>query len=117
MKRNDLSATIDPTRRFLRRIAIVLVVFAVLAFGGTYWRTQSLIDGEALNNARSYADLIASVRSWNALQGGVWGFKGPGIETNRYLLQTGVSADAAKDAGRDPVTVIEREIPWLHREG
>lgn len=108
MKRSHLSTTTDPTRRFLRRIAIVLLVSAVFAFGGTYWRTQTLIDSEALDNARSYVDLIVSVRARNALQGGDWVFKGPGIETNKYLVQMGVSADATTTDGRDRVTVIER---------
>lgn len=100
MARDDATASADPTRRFLQRIIAVLIVVAILALAGTYWRTQSLIDGEALGNARSYTDLIVAVRSWNAVHGGVWVLKRPGVETNEYLTRMGVSADSTTTDGR-----------------
>jgi diguanylate cyclase (GGDEF)-like protein len=100
MKRGDASLTPDPPRRFLQRITIILIVSAVLALFGVYQRTQALIDGETLDSARSYTDLIVAVREWNARLGGVWVVKRPGVTTNKYLVEMGVSADATTTDGR-----------------
>jgi diguanylate cyclase (GGDEF)-like protein len=107
----------DPTRRFLREIALLVTIAVVVAMVAVYARTAALINEGALGEARSYAGLIVATRSWNALHDGVWVVKGPGVETNPYLIAMGVSADATTTDGRvltlrNPA-VMTREISSL----
>ncbi len=101
----------------MREIALLVAVAVVVAMVAVYARTATLIGEGALGEARSYADLIVATRSWNAQHGGVWVVKGPGVETNPYLVAMGISADATTTDGRvltlrNPA-VMTREISSL----
>jgi len=107
----------EPTRRFLHEITVLVILATLLAMGAVYWRTTVLIDDSALAEARSFVDLVVATRSWNAIHGGVWVTKGPGIETNPFLAELGISADATTTDGqvltlRNPA-IMTREVSSL----
>ena len=79
---------------------MVLIAFTALAFTGMYLRTQQLMADGALAQARSYVDLIVTMRTWNSRYGGVWVDRKLAGGTNPYLAKLGVSADATTTDGR-----------------
>ena len=67
----------------------------------------------------SYAQLIVLTRHWNALYGGVYVEKKPGVESNPYLKELGVNPDIRTTDGRiltlrNPA-IMTREISELAR--
>jgi diguanylate cyclase (GGDEF)-like protein len=90
----------DFVRRFFIQVTAVLVVFTTLGFLAMYLRTEALLSAEALSQARSYVDLVTTVRAWNAHYEGVYVEKGPGVESNPYLLKLGLKPDITTTDGR-----------------
>jgi len=86
-------------RRFAVQAAIALSAFTVVVFVGIFWQTQALVESAARDQAASYVDLIVNARAWNALHGGVWVVKGPGVESNPYLRSLGVEPDTSTVSG------------------
>lgn len=101
MDERSTSTNYHPTRRFLIGIIALVAVAVIASMAAAYLRTQELVDTSALSNARSYTGLIVATRLWNSSYGGVWVVKGPGVTTNPFLRQLGISADAATTDGRD----------------
>jgi diguanylate cyclase (GGDEF)-like protein len=104
-------------RRFLIQVTVVLTIFTALAFTGMYLRTQQLMADGALTQARSYADLVVTMRAWNSRYGGVWVDRKLAGGTNAYLAKLGVSADATTTTGealtlRNPA-IMTREVSEL----
>lgn len=100
MDERSKGANHNPTRRFLVEIVVLVTIAVIVSMAAVYMRTESLVNDSALANARSYTDLIVATRSWNASHGGVWVVKGPGVITNPYLRELGISADATTTDGR-----------------
>ena len=89
----------EPVRRFAIQAAVVLGLFTTLVFVGIFWRTATLLDAGAREQATSYIDLIVNARAWNAHFGGVWVEKAPGVESNPFLRELGVEPDTSTVAG------------------
>lgn len=88
-----------PVRRFAMEAGVALGAFTLLVFLGIFWRTVSLVETSARDQASSYIDLIVNARSWNARHGGVWVRKRPGVESNPYLRSLGVDPDTSTVSG------------------
>lgn len=95
-------------RVYLRSFWFVLVALLTAFTVGTFvWldvRTSELVNGTALEQARSYADLIIAARSWNAKHGGVYVVKTDTVLTNPYLVELGIEPDDTLSDGT-PVTL------------
>ncbi|PKQ16594.1 MAG: hypothetical protein CVT67_04135 [Actinobacteria bacterium HGW-Actinobacteria-7] len=96
----------------------ILIVLITLVTGVIFiWlgaRTERLVRDGALEQARSYADLIIAARAWNSHQGGVLVKKSATTLTNPYLIELGINPDDRLSDGT-PVTlrnpaVMTREI-------
>ncbi len=97
--RDNIVVRAEPVRRFAIQAAVVLGLFTTLVFVGIFWRTATLLDAGAREQATSYIDLIVNARAWNAHFGGVWVQKAPGVESNPYLRDLGVEPDTSTVAG------------------
>lgn len=110
-----------PVRRFTVSAAISLALFTVLVFAGIFWRTVTLIEDAAREQATSYIDLIVDARAWNAGYDGVWVLKSPGVESNPYLKRLGIESDTSTVSGhvltlRNP-SVMTREMSQITEAG
>ena len=95
-------------RAYLRSFSVVLVIlltaFTVVVFAWLGARTESLVRDGAIEQARSYADLIVAARSWNSKHGGVYVKKSDTVLTNPYLVELGIQPDDTLSDGT-PVTL------------
>jgi diguanylate cyclase (GGDEF)-like protein len=87
---------------------------SVAVFLGLMAKTSRLVQNGALEQARSYADLLVTVRAWNADMGGVYVRKSDRVATNPHLVELGIDPDDALSDGT-PITlrnpsVMTREI-------
>lgn len=102
------------TRRFQVTLLAVLTFISVAVFFGLMVRTTTLVQNGALKQARSYADLLITVRAWNADMGGVYVRKSDRVTTNPHLVELGIDPDDTLSDGT-PITlrnpsVMTREI-------
>lgn len=114
-----IDASAVPLRRGRLRAmrVIILALVTVMTIGITALHGMHiirLVEEHALTQARAYADLVISARSWNAVHGGVYVRKGPAVETNPYLAEIGIAADITLPDGseltlRNP-SLMTREI-------
>lgn len=80
-------------RAFAAVLVILLTVFTVVVFVWLGARTESLVRDSAIEQARSYADLIVAARAWNSKHGGVYVKKSDTVTTNPYLVELGIQPD------------------------
>jgi diguanylate cyclase (GGDEF)-like protein len=80
-------------KRFRAAILIVFTTVTIVSFAWLGATIVSLVEAEALSQARSYTDLIIAARAWNSQAGGVYVRKTDAVETNPYLVLLGVDPD------------------------
>ena len=91
-------------RSFTVVLVAVLTALTVAVFVLLGARTESLVRGSAIEQARSYTDLIVAARAWNSKHGGVYVKKSETVLTNPYLASLGIDADGTLADGT-PVTL------------
>jgi len=90
---------VTPVRTFAIEVAIAMGVFTTLVFIGIFWRTVTLFQDSAREQASSYIDLIVNARSWNAGHGGVWVVKSPDVTSSPFLPKIGIEPDTSTISG------------------
>lgn len=100
-------------RRFAVVFVTVLTVFTIAAFLVFSARTDAFVAEIALEQARSYTDLVVAARSWNSDHGAVYVEKTADVDTNPFLIELGIQADAVLADGR---TITLRNPSVMTRE-
>jgi diguanylate cyclase (GGDEF)-like protein len=86
----------SPWPPFVIALGLVLLLAVSALFAGIALSAERAIDAEVDARARTLFGSIVLARKWNALHGGVWVEKRPGVESNRLLP----SPDVATVDGR-----------------
>ncbi len=89
-----------PVRTFAVQMGVIIGLFTTIVIVGIYLRTAHLAYEAVHEQATSYTDLIVAARDWNSGHGGTWVTKGPGVDTNPYLVRLGVEADTSTVSGQ-----------------
>lgn len=100
-------------RGFLFAITTALVLCFACIFLGMAIRNESLIKEILLGRARSLFQQIVLTRSWNSGYGGVYVIKGPGVESNRWLVDPDLAAADGRILTKRNPALMTREISEL----
>lgn len=99
--------------RFMFQVSLVVAIFVTGLYLGVFLRDRDLVRHQILVNAKSHFENIVLTRLWNAMHGGVYVEKKPGVETNPYLKDPEFSAvDGRRFTLRNPA-MMTREISEL----
>jgi diguanylate cyclase (GGDEF)-like protein len=102
--------SISPWKRFFIIECIIVIIFGLGLFYGILLRTESMMNEDILQRARSYFTQIVITRKWNADYGGVYVMKGSGVKSNPYLVDPDIrAADGRVLTLRNPA-LMTREI-------
>ena len=97
-------------RIFLLSISLTIILFMSGISLGTALTTRDLIREEILTRARAHFESIVLMRRWVASYGGVYVKKGPGVESNPYLVNPDIVAmDGTVYTKRNPA-LMTREL-------
>jgi diguanylate cyclase (GGDEF)-like protein len=97
-------------RIFLVSISLTIILFMSGISLGTALATRNLIREEILTRARAHFESIVLMRRWVASYGGVYVRKGPGVESNPYLVNSDItSLDGTVYTKRNPA-LVTREL-------
>jgi diguanylate cyclase (GGDEF)-like protein len=112
--KNDVRATTADEGRAYRMFLISLGAVIILLFAGIFLgiaiRNASLVKEIILDRGRSLFQQIVLTRRWAAEYGGVYVFKGPGVDSNPWLEHPDLeAADGSMLTLRNPA-LITREI-------
>ncbi|HCC55104.1 MAG TPA: hypothetical protein DEQ20_09340 [Desulfobulbaceae bacterium] len=67
-------------QRFIVNVTLVILLFVSALFSGLYLNNQKSIEQELKSRAQAIFNSIIITRRWNALHGGVFVEKTPGME-------------------------------------
>jgi len=97
-----------------RRFALAISVALVLCFAGVFMgmaiRNNALIGEVLLGRARALFQQIVLARSWNSRYGGVYVLKGPGVESNPWLVDPDLAAADGRSLTKRNPAAMTREI-------
>ncbi len=95
------------------QVCLVVSLFIFGLYLGTYLRDKELIQDQITTSAKAHFQNIILTRMWNAMHGGVYVEKKPGVETNPYLDNPEFTAmDGRVFTKRNPA-MMTREISEL----
>jgi len=97
-------------RSFIVSISLAIVFCFFGIFFGMALRNDALIRETLLARARSLFQEIVLTRKWNALFGGVYVIKGPGVETNPYLVDPELKASDGRVLTKRNPSLMTKEI-------
>jgi len=97
-------------RSFIVSISLAIVFCFFGIFFGMALRNDALIRETLLARARSIFQEIVLTRKWNALFGGVYVIKGPGVETNPYLVDPELKASDGRVLTKRNPSLMTKEI-------
>jgi diguanylate cyclase (GGDEF)-like protein len=109
----------DPIfRGFFISISLTIGLCLSAVFLGLAIRSRELINEEILSRARSHFNGIVLTRKWNALHGGVYVLKRPGMQSNPYLANPDITDTDGKVYTKKNPALMTREISEIaDREG
>lgn len=103
-------------RTFFISVTLVVILFMGGISIGTAMATRNLIREETLARARAHFESIVLMRKWVASYGGVYVKKGPGVESNPYLVNPDITAlDGTVYTKRNPA-LMTRELSEMAKE-
>lgn len=108
----------SPWKRFAVNISMVILLFISSLFTGIYLNHQKTIEKELQSRAQSLFNSLVIARKWNALHGGVYVEKTPGMQSNPYLENPDITASNGKTYTKKNPALMTREISEIaDREG
>lgn len=108
----------SPWKRFAVNISMVILLFISALFTGIYLNNQKTIEQELKNRGQALFSILVVTRKWNALHGGVFVEKTPGMESNPYLQNPDITASDGKTYTKKNPALMTREISEIaDREG
>ncbi len=100
--------------RAYKSFVISISVSIILCFAGVFFgmaiRNNALIRETLLSRARSLFQQIVLTRKWNANYGGVFVFKGPGVESNPWLVNPDIQTTDGRTLTKRNPALMTREI-------
>jgi diguanylate cyclase (GGDEF)-like protein len=100
----------SPWKRFTVNISMVILLFISALFTGIYLNNQKTIELGLKNRAQALYNSLIITRKWNALHGGVFVEKTPGMESNPYLQDPDITAGNGKIYTKKNPALMTREI-------
>ena len=108
----------SPWKRFAVNISMVILLFISSLFTGIYLNHQKTIEKELQSRAQALFNSLVIARKWNALHGGVYVEKVPGMQSNPYLENPDITASNGKTYTKKNPALMTREISEIaDREG
>ncbi|MCX5876945.1 MAG: diguanylate cyclase [Deltaproteobacteria bacterium] len=108
----------SPWKRFAVNISMVILLFISALFTGIYLNNQKTIEQGLKNRGQALFSSLIITRKWNALHGGVFVEKTPGMESNPYLQNPDITASNGKTYTKKNPALMTREISEIaDREG
>lgn len=104
------SAHKSPWKLFALNISMVILLFISALFTGIFLNHQNTIEMELKSRAQALFSSLVVTRKWNALHGGVFVEKTPGMESNPYLQNTDITASNGKTYTKKNPALMTREI-------
>lgn len=108
----------SPWKRFAVNISMVILLFISALFTGIYLNNQKTIEQGLKNRGQALFSSLVITRKWNAMHGGVFVEKTPGMESNPYLQNPDITASNGKTYTTKNPALMTREISEIaEREG
>ena len=108
----------SPWKRFAVNISMVILLFISSLFAGIYLNHQKTIENGLKSRAQALFSSLVMTRKWNALHGGVYVEKTPGMESNPYLENPDITASNGKTYTKKNPALMTREISEIaQKEG
>ncbi|MBU4118910.1 MAG: diguanylate cyclase [Proteobacteria bacterium] len=100
----------SPWKRFAVNISMVILLFISTLFTGIYLNHQKSLEQELKSRAQALFSSLVVTRKWNALHGGVFVEKTPGMKSNPYLENPDIVASNGKTYTKKNPALMTREI-------
>ncbi|MDP3176518.1 MAG: DUF3365 domain-containing protein, partial [Spirochaetaceae bacterium] len=100
-------------KTFIASISTAILLSLAGIFLGAAIRNAELVRSTLLTRARSIFQEIVLARKWNAAYGGVFVLKGPGVESNPYLVDPDIAAADGRTLTKRNPALMTREISEL----
>ena len=97
-------------RSFIRNTFFILILFVLGLYIGLFVNNKKLIESEILSRAKAHFENIVLTRQWNAMYGGVFVEKKPGMESNPYLENPDIHTVDGKVYTKKNPALMTREI-------
>jgi hypothetical protein len=95
----------------------MIIAFGVSAiYLGMAIRNNNLVRASILSRAKAHFDGIVVTRKWNAIHGGVYVEKTPGMESNPYLVNPDIRSTDGKIYTKKNPALMTREISELSQK-
>jgi len=108
-KTNDITSK-KIWRPFFLNISLVILLMILGIFIGLFLNNKHLIENELQTRARSHFNNIVITRRWNAMHGGVYVEKTPGMISNPYLENPDITSIDGKIYTKKNPALMTREI-------
>lgn len=100
-------------RNFILAVGLIIALGVSAVYLGIAIRSSNLIRAEMLSRARAHFDGIVITRKWNAIHGGVYVEKTPGMPSNPYLVNPDIRSTDGKTYTKKNPALMTREISEL----
>lgn len=108
----------SPWKRFAVNLSLIILLFIAALFSGIYVNNERAMEQGLQNRARALFSSITITRKWNAMHGGVYVEKKPGMESNPYLKNPDLTAVDGKAYTKKNPALMTREISEIaEKEG
>ncbi|MEW6595112.1 MAG: diguanylate cyclase [Thermodesulfobacteriota bacterium] len=108
----------SPWKRFAVNLTLVILLFISALFSGIYLNHEKTIEQGLKNRARALFSSIAITRKWNAMHGGIYVEKTPGMESNPYLKNPDIAGVDGRVYTKKNPALMTREISEIaEKEG
>lgn len=103
-------------KKFIRRISLVITLFALGMFLGLFVKTKQLVNDEVISRSQTHFRNIVLTRRWNAQFNGVYVEKTEGVVSNSYLENPDITTVDGKVFTKKNPALMTREISEFARE-
>ena len=103
-------------KKFIRRISLVITLFALGMFLGLFVKTKQLVNEEVLSRSQTHFRDIILTRHWNAQFNGVYVEKTEGVVSNPYLENPDITTVDGRIFTKKNPALMTREISEFARE-
>ncbi|WP_051676902.1 diguanylate cyclase [Maridesulfovibrio frigidus] len=102
-------------KRYLYLVCVVVGLCIAGLFLALALRNKSLLQEHLRVQARAHFSNIVIIREWIAMHGGVYVFKGPGVESNPYLDSPDLLAADGRELTLKNPAIMTREFSQLSK--
>ncbi|QJB55433.1 diguanylate cyclase [Pseudodesulfovibrio sp. zrk46] len=99
--------------QYMIQVSLLVTIFVTGLYAGVYVHDKQLIQDQIKTDARAIFQSIVLTRMWNAMHGGVYVEKKPGVETNPYLENPEIVTKDGRILTKRNPAMMTREISEL----